>query len=91
MSKKNIKSEGGFVFSTNPNFNIENENEAAETLPPNEQKLKVWLEKNHRGGKTASVIKDFKGNEEDLEQMRYRGKCERWRDHYSRRPQRKDY
>jgi translation initiation factor 1 len=69
MSKKNIKSEGGFVFSTNPNFNIENENEAAETLPPNEQKLKVWLEKNHRGGKTASVIKDFVGNEEDLEQL----------------------
>ena len=27
MSKKNNKSEGGFVFSTNPNFNIENENE----------------------------------------------------------------
>jgi hypothetical protein len=44
MSKKNIKSEGGFVFSTNPNFYIENEYEAAETLPPNEQKLKVWLE-----------------------------------------------
>jgi len=69
MSKKNNKSEGGFVFSTNPNFNLENENEAAETLPPNEQKLKVWLEKNHRGGKTASVIKDFVGNDEDLEQL----------------------
>lgn len=68
MSKKN-KNEGGFVFSTNPNFNIENENEAVETLPPNEQKLKVWLEKNHRGGKTASVIKDFVGNGEDLEQL----------------------
>ena len=68
MSKKN-KNEGGFVFSTNPNFNINQEDEAQETLPIHEQKLKVWLEKNHRGGKTASVIKDFVGNDEDLEQL----------------------
>lgn len=68
MSKKN-KNEGGFVFSTNPNFNINQEDESQETLPVHEQKLKVWLEKNHRGGKTASVIKDFIGNDEDLEQL----------------------
>jgi len=68
MSKKN-SSDGGFVFSTNPNFSWDDDNREQETLPNNEQKLKVWLEKNHRGGKTATVIKDFVGKPEDLEAL----------------------
>lgn len=68
MSKKN-SSDGGFVFSTNPNFSWDDDNREQETLPNNEQKLKVWLEKNHRGGKTATVIKDFAGKPEDLEAL----------------------
>lgn len=68
MSKKN-KSEGGFVFSTNPDFSWDDDSISNETLPNNEQKLKVWLEKNHRGGKTATVIKDFVGKDEDLEAL----------------------
>lgn len=68
MSKKN-SSDGGFVFSTNPNFSWDDDSSEQETLPNNEQKLKVWLEKNHRGGKTATVIKDFVGKEEDLEAL----------------------
>lgn len=68
MSKKN-NNEGGFVFSTNPNFSYDDGSQDIETLPNNEQKLKVWLEKNHRGGKTATVIKDFVGTAEDLEAL----------------------
>jgi translation initiation factor 1 len=31
--------------------------------------LRIWLEKNHRGGKTASVIKGFVGSPADLEEL----------------------
>jgi len=58
----------GVVYSTNPNFkyttSIASE---ANTLPPQQQELRVFLEKKHRGGKTASVIKGFVGKKDDLE------------------------
>ena len=59
MAKKN-NDKFGYVFSTDPDFN---------TLPPQQQDLRVWLEKNHRGGKTACVIKNFIGSDEDLEKL----------------------
>ncbi|MEI6815235.1 MAG: translation initiation factor [Bacteroidota bacterium] len=60
----------GVVYSTNPDFEYQNkEDNNAETLHPNQQNLKIWLEKNHRGGKTVSVIKGFIGQESDLENL----------------------
>jgi translation initiation factor 1 len=38
-------------------------------LPSGQQDLRVWLEKNHRGGKTATVIKGFVGSDADLESL----------------------
>ncbi|MEY3399323.1 MAG: hypothetical protein RL220_1917 [Bacteroidota bacterium] len=66
LAKKN--DEGGFVYSTNPDFRRE-ESEAFETLPPSQQDLRIWLEKNHRGGKTACVIKGFVGTAHDLDEL----------------------
>jgi len=51
---------GGMVYSTNPNYQPEESEESNETLGPSKQDLRVWLEKNHRGGKTATVIKGFR-------------------------------
>lgn len=68
MSKKS-KDKFGFVFSTDPDFKFEKEGGKQDTLPPQQQDLRVWLEKNHRGGKTACVIKNFVGSEEDLEKL----------------------
>jgi translation initiation factor 1 len=59
----------GLVFSTDPNFKIPENNDESNALPPQQQDLRIWLEKNHRGGKTASVIKNFVGKEEDLENL----------------------
>jgi translation initiation factor 1 len=68
MSKKN--NSGGFVYSTNPNYRpSDDDHQPSETPAPAQQDLRVWLEKNHRGGKTASVIKGFVGSDDDLEQL----------------------
>jgi translation initiation factor 1 len=67
-SKKN--NTGGFVYSTNPSYQPDTGDDAGEeTLAPNQQDLRVWLEKNHRGGKTATVIKGFVGLTADLEAL----------------------
>ena len=68
MSKKS-KDKFGFVFSTDPDFKFKQETTPQNTLLPQQQDLRIWLEKNHRGGKTACVIKNFVGSEEDLEKL----------------------
>ena len=66
---KKINSLSGLVFSTDPNFKIEEEVENIETLLPNQQKLRIWLETKDRGGKTASIISGFIGKDEDLQSL----------------------
>lgn len=70
MSKKNKSDKHGFVYSTDPNFRFENEEQAnADTLPPKQQKLRVRLETKHRGGKAVTLVEGFIGKEEDLEDL----------------------
>ncbi|HUM47319.1 MAG TPA: translation initiation factor [Chitinophagales bacterium] len=69
MSNKNKKLKG-VVFSTNPEFQYHAEEDAAsETLPGKQQQLRVRIEKNHRGGKTVTVIAGFIGSPDDLESL----------------------
>lgn len=71
MSKKkinNLEDLGGFVFSTNENFEFDQE-EGLETLPPEQQYLEAHLDKKNRAGKVATLIKGFKGTEEDLKDL----------------------
>ena len=56
------------MYSTNPNFEFEYENQEIKTLPNNEQHLKVCIDK-HRAGKIAVIIKDFKGSTDDLKEL----------------------
>lgn len=69
MSKKFKTNSGGLVYSTDPNFQISNDDDAVETLAPAHQKLRIQLEKNHRGGKVVSVITGFVGSDADIEQL----------------------
>lgn len=69
MSKKELSGKGGFVFSTNPDFNIEKEEQERDTLPPAEQALKVSLQTKHRAGKTVTLIMGFQGKLEDAEAL----------------------
>ncbi|WP_321308744.1 translation initiation factor [Marinifilum fragile] len=62
--KKNI------VYSTNPDYEYEyEENFVAETLPPNQQKLKVMLDKKQRKGKAVTLIEGFVGDPDDLKEL----------------------
>lgn len=70
MAKNDWKERLNIVYSTNPDFQYStNEDELAETLPKQQQKLRVSIEKNHRGGKTVTVVKNFVGNDEDIKEL----------------------
>ena len=75
MDKKG-KNKKGVMYSTNPDFEYEYENEEMETLPNKEQHLKVCIDK-HRAGKIAVIIKDFVGTTDDLKDLgkRLKSKC----------------
>jgi translation initiation factor 1 len=67
---KNNKSYNPLVYSTDPNFKLEEEqNEEKETLLPAEQKLNVRLDKKHRGGKMVTLIENFIGTNESKEDI----------------------
>lgn len=58
------------VYSTNPNFQYETGNtEEAETLSPNQQKLRVQLDRKNRGGKVVTLITGFVGTDDDLKEL----------------------
>jgi len=60
----------GTVYSTNPNFDYEKENEQeAETLPPQQQNLKVSIDRKKRKGKSVTLITGFVGSEDDLKEL----------------------
>ena len=68
MAKKinNLSDLGGFVFSTNKDFEIPTDSNHETTLEPNKQRLEAHLDKKNRGGKVATIIRGFEGTEEDL-------------------------
>lgn len=67
---KDWKDRLGVVFSTNQDFNYEKDGaEENETLPVNQQKLYVSLDKKNRGGKAVTLIEGFVGTEEDLKDL----------------------
>src|SRR3954468_24658695 len=71
MAKKlsSLDDLGGFVFSTNKDFEYDTNEEQQGTLPNNQQKLEAHLDKKNRGGKVAVIIKGFEGSDEDLKDL----------------------
>lgn len=69
MSNKN-KHLRGVVYSTDPNYQYKLAAEdEMQTLPNNEQQLRVRIEKNHRGGKTVTIVAGFVGKQDDIESL----------------------
>ena len=69
MSKKK-NSGGGIVYSTNPDFRPDEPGqEEINTLPPNQQQLRVKLDTKQRAGKVVTLVDGFIGRQEDLEKL----------------------
>jgi translation initiation factor 1 len=60
----------GVVYSTNPNFSYEKQQEeSVKTLLPQQQNLRILLDKKQRGGKKVTLVENFIGAQEDIETL----------------------
>jgi translation initiation factor 1 len=70
MKDNNWKDRLNVVFSTNPDYQYqENQKSEKETLPIQKQNLVVAIERKNRGGKTVTLVKGFVGSEDDLAEL----------------------
>ena len=71
MAKKKQQRYSGVVYSTDPDYSYTNsENEVvAQALPPEEERLKIRLDKKQRRGKQVTLIEGFGGLDSDLDQL----------------------
>jgi len=66
MSKKK---KVNIVYSTNPNYNYSFDDEKVETLSPDNQQLKVLIDRKQRKGKSVTLVTGFIGNDDDLKDL----------------------
>lgn len=71
MGKKisDLSDLGGMVFSTDPDFEFDEEQDEVETLAPEKQKLKVFLETIKKKNKKVTVVDGFIGTDEDIKAL----------------------
>jgi translation initiation factor 1 len=70
MSKKKPTGKNGLVYSTDPDFKFEAEDQLEiETVSPDKQLLHVRLDTKQRGGKAVTLVTGFTGLTEDLEKL----------------------
>jgi translation initiation factor 1 len=71
MSKKNDwKKREGVVYSTNTDFEFQQQQQPeSDTLPPQQQNLKVLLDKNGRAGKQVTIVTGFMGTTASLDEL----------------------
>lgn len=70
MANNDWKERLGMVYSTNPDFNYEQDNEGEQqTLPAAQQKLIVAIDKKGRAGKQVTIVTGFIGKEDDLQAL----------------------
>lgn len=70
MADNDWKQRLGVVFSTNPDFQYQSEEQVTvETLPPARQKLRVGIDRRARAGKQVTLVSGFVGTQEDLEAL----------------------
>ena len=70
MAENDWKKRLGVVFSTNPDFAYqEEEDQEPETLEPSKQNLIVSIDRKGRGGKPVTLVTGFVGKAADLAEV----------------------
>ena len=70
MKKNDWKDRLNVVYSTNPDFGYEMDNDEEQvTLDKDKQNLRVSIDKKNRGGKVVTLITGFVGTENDLKEL----------------------
>lgn len=71
MQQKKHKNRDGVVYSTNPDFtyNYNDETPEEEAVPVSKESLKVLLDTKSRAGKKVTVVTGFKGKTGDIEDL----------------------
>ncbi|MEG0949739.1 MAG: translation initiation factor [Bacteroidales bacterium] len=71
MKNNDWKDRLNVVFSTNPDFKYESddEQETVEKLPNEKQKLRIELDKRNRKGKAVTLITGYVGSDDDLGEL----------------------
>lgn len=67
--KKQKGDKSALVYSTDPSFRPEEEQDEQETLPAEQQVLRLSMETKHRAGKTVTLITGFVGKTVDMEEL----------------------
>ena len=57
------------VYSTNPDFEFEDETQSTSSVPISEQKLYVSIDRKNRGGKSVTLIEGFIGPDEEAKEL----------------------
>ena len=72
MKNNDWKERLNIVYSTNPDYNYEmNDDEEQATLPPAQQRLRVQLDRKNRGGKVVTLVTGFVGTDNNLKNDRW--------------------
>lgn len=70
MSNNDWKSRLGMVYSTSSDFEYTtHEDEQQQDLPPAKQKLRVALDRRNRRGKSVTLVADFVGSQQSLDEL----------------------
>lgn len=57
------------VYSTNPNYNYDDDFEELDSIKNAEQKLKVLIDRKQRKGKSVTLVTGYIGNNDDLKDL----------------------
>ena len=69
MGKNKKGGDRVMVFSTDPDFSYDDNNDQEETLEPGKQKLYVSIDRKQRKGKEVTLVEGFIGTEDDLKEL----------------------
>lgn len=70
MADNDWKARLNVVYSTNSDYKYESDNDGQEqTLAPEKQDMRVWLDRKSRAGKQVTLVRGFVGSDDDLKAL----------------------